>query len=879
MKKLNRSMQLARPALALGSLLLLTLAAQPVAASCGGVTTVGNETALNTAIAAFNADTASSSCVFTIQLADDIALTNSTTPIQNVISGKSMIIEGAGHRVTGQALADVRPFYVMSGTTVTVNDLTVTDGKLTGTGVSNRGGAILNQGTLTLNRSTLARNSVEGNGGGIANHLGTLLINRSTIAENTSGLGGGGVDNDGGTVTVRNSTLSGNEAQGLSSQGGGIRNTYDLTLDSVTITENGADEGGGVFFSTTAPRTLTIKNTILAGNGFGDCYFRTTNNSAKIVDQGYNLVQGDDQLHPCGFVNGVNNNIVAVPLLEPLADNGGPTQTHALSIASPAIDHGSTALATDQRGVPRPAGAAADIGAYESLACDDSAWSVTSFSELNAAITCFNAKTATGTYTYTISITHGFPAFASTTAINNSTSGVNLVIEGNNQSVDWNGETNPGTRPFLIEAGSTVTINDFSITGGKVQGSEPGGGIRNSGNLTINRSTISGNSAESNGGGIRNDVGAVMVINDSTISGNELQGGTEAVVGGGIANGGNLTIRNSTVSGNTSSNDGGGIESFGSLNLDSVTVTNNTALGADLGARGAGVFIGAFGTLTSRNSILAGNLGGEDCFRALFPVTDGGHNLVKTQASDFSSCFTDGVNGTIVGQDPLLGTLRNNGGPTRTHALLPGSPAIDAGNTDLTTDQRGQSRPAGPADDIGAFEEAQLGTITVVKATYAPDTTNFEFTLAGGVLPSPLPFKLDTSIVDLDSVNDRESFDLPAGTYTVTELGTGYVRPVSIACSDANGPIGNFSGNAATVPLAAYQNVTCTFTNAHVCDVTQDGSVSKADILNINGRLRSTVAVGTMGDINSDGKITTQDTRGCSLQCTLPNCAEPTTAP
>ena len=877
MKKLNRTLQLARPALALGSLLLLTLAAQPAAASCGGTTPVDTETELNTAIAAFNADTTSSPCVFTIQLDADIALTNSTTPIHNVISGMSMIIEGAGHQVNGLGTTGVQPFYVMSGTTVTMNDLTVTGGKLTGTGVPNRGGGILNEGTLTLNRSTVARNSVESDGGGIANHLGTVMITESTISGNLSGLGGGGVDNDGGTVTVRNSTISGNEAAsqgGSNSQGGGIRNTLNLTLDSVTITDNGADEGGGVFFSTIAPGTLTIKNTILAGNGFGDCYFSTTNNSATIVDQGYNLVQADDPLHPCGFVNGVNNNIVAVPLLEPLADNGGPTQTHALSIDSPAIDNGSTTLPTDQRGVSRPAGAAADIGANESLACDDSAWSVTRLGELDAAIGCFNAKTAPGTYT--ISITHGFPAFASTTAINNSTSGVSLVIEGNGQTVDWNGETIPASvRPFLIEAGSTVTINDFSITGGKVQGSEPGGGIRNRGNLTINRSTITGNSAEVNGGGIFNDPGAVMVINDSTISGNELQGGTAPVAGGGIANGGNLTIRNSTVSGNTSSNDGGGIESYGSLNLDSVTVTNNTASGADNGAAGAGVFIGSFGTLTSRNSILAGNSGASDC-TTFFPVTDAGHNLVQNPGN----CgFTDGVNGNIVGQDPLLGALRNNGGPTRTHALLTGSPAIDAGDTDLTTDQRGQSRPAGPADDIGAFEEAQLGKITVVKATYAPDTTNFEFTLAGGALPAPLPFKLDTSIDDLDSVNDRESFDLPAGTYTVTELGTGYVRPVSIACSDASGPIGNFSGNAATVPLAAYQNVTCTFTNAHVCDVTQDGSVSKADILNINGRLRSTVAVGTMGDINSDGKITTQDTRGCSLQCTLPNCAEPTTAP
>jgi len=80
----------------------------------------------------------------------------------------------------------------------------------------------------------------------------------------------------------------------------------------------------------------------------------------------------------------------------------------------------------------------------------------------------------------------------------------------------------------------------------------------------------------------------------------------------------------------------------------------------------------------------------------------GSHNLVVSQSAP--ACFADGVNGNIVGQDPLLGALRNNGGPTRTHALLTGSPAIDAGDTTLETDQRGFDRPSGPADDIGAFE-------------------------------------------------------------------------------------------------------------------------------------------------------------------------------
>ena len=383
---------------------------------------------------------------------------------------------------------------------------------------------------------------------------------------------------------------------------------------------------------------------------------------------------------------------------------------------------------------------------------------------------------------------------------------------------------------------------------------ERGGGIRNLGNLTINRSTIAGNSAEVNGGGIFNDPGAVMVINDSTISGNELQGGTEAVAGGGISNGGNLTIRNSTVSGNTSSNDGGGIESYGPLNLDSVTVTNNTASGNDpdgAGAAGAGVYIGSFGTLTSRNSILAGNSGAEDCF-TFFPVTDAGHNLVQNPGN----CgFTNGVNGTIVGQDPLLGALRDNGGPTRTHALQTGSPAIDAGDTDLTTDQRGEPRPGGPADDIGAFEEEQLGTITVVRETAVPDPTNVDYSIAGGALAAPIDFQLDTSLEDLDGIWFSKSFPLAAGDYSITEIPpVGFTGSVAIECEDENGPLGRFTGDTANVSLVAYQHITCTFTDMSSLPSTPSCAILGAERVAIGAR--SSFA-GDSHDLCSNGVLET----------------------
>ncbi len=129
-----RTMRLIVLALLLGVALLLALPAQPAAASCGGTTTVGTETELNTAITAFNA-VATSPCVFTIQLTADISLTASTTTINNATSGVSLVIEGDGFAVDGQDTAGVRPFQIAANTTVTMNRLTVTGGNVVGVNV------------------------------------------------------------------------------------------------------------------------------------------------------------------------------------------------------------------------------------------------------------------------------------------------------------------------------------------------------------------------------------------------------------------------------------------------------------------------------------------------------------------------------------------------------------------------------------------------------------------------------------------------------------------------------------------------------------------------------------------------------------------------
>jgi hypothetical protein len=212
-----------------------------------------------------------------------------------------------------------------------------------------------------------------------------------------------------------------------------------------------------------------------------------------------------------------------------------------------------------------------------------------------------------------------------------------------------------------------------------------GGGIYNqNSSTTVTNSTFSDNSAAfgGGGGGINNDNRSTLTVTNSTFSGNS--GGA----GGGIVNSGTLTVNNSTFSSN-SGGEGGGI--------------------------------GNFGTATLKNTIVAGNsaeFGGPDVNGTF---TSEGYNLIGK--SDGSSGFTDGQNGDQVGTaasplDPLLGGLDDNGGPTKTHALLAGSPAVDKGNTDLTEDQRGQPRPfddpnvapatGGDNSDIGSFEVQEV---------------------------------------------------------------------------------------------------------------------------------------------------------------------------
>ncbi len=237
-----------------------------------------------------------------------------------------------------------------------------------------------------------------------------------------------------------------------------------------------------------------------------------------------------------------------------------------------------------------------------------------------------------------------------------------------------------------------------------------GGAIGNYGTLAISNTTLDTNSAVLRGGGIYNFEGGVIDMKQSTLSRNTAQTGGGIYSEFFIHNNALLTLTNGTLSGNSASQDGAGIYvDGGQINLFNATIAGNEILvpvGTLYAGLGGGVYVNARAAVTASNTLLADNT---HRYQALLPVPDDclgsinslGFNLIQTT----SNCTIGGTtSGNITGQDPLLGPLAHNGGPTSTNQPQAGSPAIDKGSGCPPFDQRGAARPVGPACDIGAVE-------------------------------------------------------------------------------------------------------------------------------------------------------------------------------
>lgn len=308
-----------------------------------------------------------------------IVLTSGQLVITN-----DLTVNGPGTTNLTLSQSSANRIFVVSNGIVSISGLTIANGRCLGYEV---GGGIWNLATLTLRKCLIVSNYTANCGGGIFNQA-TLVVRDCLITANTAFELGGGVDNAGAgsTTTIIGSTVCSNTTIDQFWGGGaGVDNDGHLVLSNSTVSCN--NQRCGVLHWA---GTIVVSSSTLANNQAGDLVFNPRNPSINvtlrnsiitacaggiITSEDYNLIQASDGV---SFVGATNHNIYGQdPKLGPLADNGGPTPTHALRFDSPAIDSGhSGGAATDQRGLPRPVddpnipsadgGDGCDIGAYES---------------------------------------------------------------------------------------------------------------------------------------------------------------------------------------------------------------------------------------------------------------------------------------------------------------------------------------------------------------------------------------------------------------------------------------------------------------------------------------------------------------------------------
>lgn len=437
-----------------------------------------------------------------------------------------------------------------------------------------------------------------------------------------------------------------------------------------------------------------------------------------------------------------------------------------------------------------------------------------------SVITFAPALTAGGPVT--ITLTTGQLNIAKGLTINGPGAGL-LTISGNNTSRVFNitaGDfalsgltiadawtSNPFGGSVSFNGTGSLTITECRIVNNVVTGTTALGGglyVRTSGPVAITDTTVSGNSATATfngqGGGIfiedpNVSGGANVTIANSTISGNTVSGGTFGL-GGGItfSTSGTLLLSNTTVTGNsataTTYAGGGGVSSDGTVTAVNATIAGNTVTGT------SGSNFKAFGgiqswRLTLRQTIVAGNTlvsgppGSAPDLQAV--VTSQGFNLIGI-ADGTTGLVASDLRGTAAAPlDPWLAALADNGGFTQTMALLPGSPAIDAGDpaypiAPLTGDQRSFGRVYNNRVDIGAFEYGAFGAVTRPASAFDPSgSATLNGTVYPGYLSADVTFRFGTDPT-LMVGTDTASIPVDAGTNAVPvavaltglDLGTDY---------------------------------------------------------------------------------------------------------
>ena len=612
-----------------------------------------------------------------------------------------------------QGTPEFRFFKIITDGDLTLNDISMENGEVQSY-MYNFGGAIWNAGgVLTLNNVSLTQNSAEDGGGAIENSEGEVTINESSLTENSANWGG--AIRNRGTLTINGgSTFSNNSAV----VGGAIDNRRILTiyglsggytLYGITFESNSAGNSGGAISSsdTNGNAQLSIRRVVFRDNTSGS-YGGAVN--AELGHQTFEILGSSFTGNYSGTYSGAVNIREIGSVVSVIEDTSFKGNTSGENGGAIKIGANSPSTINNCE--------------FDNNSAVISGGAILSYSDMSISSSQFTANTAGS---------RGGGVFAGNVnnvvslddvLVENNYAGVNgggiylsygpfnianSVIQGNQADMHGGGifneegivtisaETRLEDNTAQHNGGGICNCNTGEVTlqDGIVQDNEAGfsgGGIYNWSVMTIQTSAISGNSAVNHGGGLTNEGGGELNILRSTINNNT------ALVGSGIAHsGGGLTILNSTISGN----DAQGSAVYIGMDADIIhtTIAHNNATHSS----SEGLLVDRAGTLSIKNSIVAYNSPSDcDIWGILTPT---GENL-----------DSDGTcSGFTLTADPVLvlGPLANNGGSTETHALLAGSPAIDAAHDcyDLsnpsvlvTYDQRGESRPEGAACDLGAYE-------------------------------------------------------------------------------------------------------------------------------------------------------------------------------
>ncbi len=634
-------------------------------------------------------------------------------------------------------------------------------------------GGLRSCGTLIIENSTITNNR----GIGISNFTGTVNIKNSTIIKNTSdgwGQGvGGGIDtlSGTGTVTLQNTILTGNTGYGEAPQ--------DC---SGTPTSNGNN-----IIGTTTSCYPTLQSSDKIGidpklgpplpNGYYPLF-----SGSPAIDSGASCLSIDQRgvVRPQGVACDIGSyeyatpgNVVVLAIVSGNSQRTAPNYTFRLPLTIAPLDSQDNLVPNVNVNFSAPGSGASAIFASTgsnsaSIPSNANGLAIASISA-NGQLGSYNATaSATGAGTMNFNLQNSalfvapggsnansctVPASPCATmngAISKAvTDDVILVAAGTYTGTEdevvlidkgvmlvggWNNtfSTQNGTsiidgqgirRGVSMISLSPSVLDRFTIqNGNNIQG---GGIMVAYTTMTINNAMIQYNTAGVSGsgpyggGGIDNS--GTLTLNNSTIHSNIVISGFE---GGGIHNSGTLIMNNSTVSGNIGGD--GAIYNDYKLFLNNSTVTRNRPYGIH----------NLNGTVTMQNSIVANNGPNGDCYNHPYYsgiIISQGYNLI----GQGEGCSLSAATGDLIGTNtnlinPRLAILQDNGGPTWTHALMAGSPAIDAGNPAspsgggtacLITDQRGTFRPVSSRCDMGAYEGSVAATSAPLIETYTTDNT------------------------------------------------------------------------------------------------------------------------------------------------------------